>query len=88
MRHAGAAPGNRRRDQPPRARRFRRGRHDRHAGGGLARELAIPYAAINVVANYAAGRGDSHGHQLEAIHERPEGGDAQVQAIIETMLNI
>jgi 5'-methylthioinosine phosphorylase len=25
----------------------------------LARELAIPYAAINVVANYAAGRGDS-----------------------------
>ena len=25
----------------------------------LARELGIPYAAINVVANYAAGRADS-----------------------------
>jgi peptide deformylase len=32
-----------------------RRRHDRHARGGLARELALPYAAINVVANYAAG---------------------------------
>ena len=30
----------------------------------LARELEIPYAAINVVANYAAGRGDSQ-HEVE-----------------------
>jgi len=37
---------------------------------GLARELAIPYAAICAVANWAAGRGDS----ASAIHfDRLEG---------------
>lgn len=35
----------------------------------LARELGLPYAAINVVANYGAGRGDSqHGIAFDAIH--------------------
>jgi 5'-deoxy-5'-methylthioadenosine phosphorylase len=53
----------------------------------LARELAIPYAAINVVANYAAGRGDSRtGIRLEAIHEVLEEAMQQVRAIIEAML--
>jgi 5'-methylthioadenosine phosphorylase len=53
----------------------------------LARELAVPYAAINVVANYAAGRGDSRtGISMEAIHEVLEEAMQQVQAIIETML--
>jgi len=53
----------------------------------LARELAIPYAAINVVANYAAGRGDSRtGISMEAIHEVLKEAMQQVQAIIETML--
>ena len=34
----------------------------------LAREAGVPYAAISVVANYAAGRGDSqHGISFEAI---------------------
>jgi len=33
----------------------------------LAREAGLPYAAINVVANYAAGRGDS-AHRIEFAH--------------------
>jgi purine nucleoside phosphorylase len=33
----------------------------------LAREAGLPYAAINVVANYAAGRGDSL-HRIEFAH--------------------
>ena len=34
----------------------------------LARELGVPYAAINVIANYAAGRADSRdGISFEAI---------------------
>jgi 5'-methylthioadenosine phosphorylase len=34
----------------------------------LARELGVPYAAINVVANHAAGRADSKdGISFEAI---------------------
>jgi purine nucleoside phosphorylase len=54
----------------------------------LARELGVPYAAINVVANYAAGRGDSHaGISLDAIHQVLEGAMAQVRALIEAMLN-
>ncbi len=53
----------------------------------LARELALPYAAINVVANYAAGRGDPRaGISLEAIHQVLEGAMGQVRSIIETML--
>ena len=54
----------------------------------LARELGVPYAAINVVANYAAGRGDSHaGISLDAIHQVLEGAMAQVRALIEATLN-
>ena len=53
----------------------------------LARELAIPYAAINVVANYAAGRGDSRELiRMEAILAVLEGAMQQVLAIIERML--
>ncbi len=53
----------------------------------LARELALPYAAINVVANFAAGRGDSRaGISLEAIHAVLAASMQQVHAIIETLL--
>lgn len=54
----------------------------------LARELAIPYAAINVVANYAAGRGDSRqGISLDAIHGVLDVSMHRVRAIIERMLS-
>ncbi|WP_291994134.1 S-methyl-5'-thioinosine phosphorylase [Candidatus Accumulibacter sp. ACC003] len=54
----------------------------------LARELALPYAAINVVANYAAGRAASRqGISIEAIHEVLAASMQQVQAIIERMLS-
>jgi 5'-methylthioinosine phosphorylase len=53
----------------------------------LARELALPYAALNVVANYAAGRGESRaGISLEAIHAVLAASMQQVHAIIEAML--
>ena len=54
----------------------------------LARELGIPYAAINVVANYAAGRGDGlAGISLEAIHAVLGESMHRVLAIIERVLN-
>ena len=53
----------------------------------LARELAIPYAALNVVANYAAGRGDSRERiSLEDIHAVLAASMHQVHAIIEGMV--
>lgn len=53
----------------------------------LARELAIPYAAINVVANYAAGRGDSRERiSLEDIHAVLAASMHQVHALIEKMV--
>ena len=53
----------------------------------LARELDIPYAAINVVANYAAGRGDSaEGISFDAIQGILEQSMAQVRTIIEQMV--
>ena len=53
----------------------------------LARELGVSYAAINVVANYAAGRGDSQaGISLDAIHQVLDGAMAQVRGLIEAML--
>ncbi|MCB1931262.1 MAG: S-methyl-5'-thioinosine phosphorylase [Candidatus Accumulibacter sp.] len=53
----------------------------------LARELALPYAAINVVANHAAGRGEAgEGISLEAIHAVLAASMHQVQAIIERLL--
>lgn len=52
----------------------------------LARELELPYAAINVVANYAAGRGDSvHGISFDAIQEVLEHSMGQVRAILENL---
>ncbi|MBE2259641.1 MAG: S-methyl-5'-thioinosine phosphorylase [Rhodobacteraceae bacterium] len=53
----------------------------------LARELGVPYAAIAVVANHAAGRAGSRQEiSLEAIHAVLAGSMKQVQAVIERML--
>ena len=53
----------------------------------LAAELGVPYAAINVVANYAAGRGKpGEGISLEAIHQILEQAMEPVRRIIETLL--
>ena len=53
----------------------------------LARELGLPYAAINVVANHAAGRGSSatgiHFESLEHVLHQAMG---QVKAIIEKLV--
>jgi len=55
----------------------------------LARELEIPYAAVNVVANYAAGRADSaSGIQLDAIHEILQASLSQVRVLIEQLLTM
>lgn len=49
----------------------------------LAREAGLPYAAINVVANYAAGRGDSL-HRIEFTHIEAtlQGAMARVHRIL------
>jgi len=53
----------------------------------LARELAVPYAAISVVANYAAGRADSRdGISFEAIEDVLRESMGQVRMIIENMV--
>jgi 5'-methylthioadenosine phosphorylase len=53
----------------------------------LARELGVPYAAINVVANYAAGRADSrHGIRFEAIEASLTESMNRARAIIEHLL--
>lgn len=53
----------------------------------LARELGVPYAAISVVANYAAGRADSRkGISFEAIQGVLHESMGHVRAIIETMV--
>ncbi|MCK6406367.1 MAG: S-methyl-5'-thioinosine phosphorylase [Rhodocyclaceae bacterium] len=50
----------------------------------LARELGVPYAAINVVANYAAGRADSRdGISFEAIEEVLRESMQRVRLVIE-----
>ncbi len=55
----------------------------------LARELAIPYAAISVVANYAAGRADSREaisfESIEAVLVESMG---RVRAVIEKMVSL
>jgi 5'-methylthioinosine phosphorylase len=52
----------------------------------LARELGLEYAAIAVVANYAAGRGDSaHGVSLERIASVLEEAMSRVRKIIEKL---
>jgi len=53
----------------------------------LAREIAFPYAAINVVANYAAGRADSlHAIHLSAIEHILQDGLGRVRRIIEHLV--
>ncbi len=53
----------------------------------LARELGIPYAAINVVANHAAGRGSSkdgiHFESLEPVLQEAMG---RVKVVIERLV--
>lgn len=54
----------------------------------LARELGVPYAAINVVANYAAGRADSRdGISFEAIQLVLHESMAHVRTILEQVVN-
>lgn len=54
----------------------------------LARELGVPYAAINVVANYAAGRADSrNGISFEAIQLVLHESMAHVRTILEQVVN-
>jgi 5'-methylthioadenosine phosphorylase len=53
----------------------------------LARELALPYAAINLVVNHAAGRGDSlDGISFEAIESVLHQSMVGVRAIIEQVV--
>lgn len=53
----------------------------------LAREKGLPYAAINVVSNYAAGRADSRdGISFEAIQEVLGESMGHVRLIIEKMV--
>lgn len=53
----------------------------------LARELGIPYAAINVVANHAAGRGNSvHGIHFESLESVLQESMGRVRSIIERLV--
>ncbi len=50
----------------------------------LARELELPYAAIAVIVNHAAGRGDSaEAISMEALVRTLEAGMARVRALLE-----
>ena len=50
----------------------------------LARELGLPYVAICVVVNHAAGRGDSaQAISMEGITQRARGGDGPVRTLLE-----
>lgn len=53
----------------------------------LARELDIPYAAINVIANHAAGRGSStHGIRFESLETVLQEAMNRVRVIIERVV--
>jgi len=53
----------------------------------LARELGIPYAAINVVANHAAGRGhSSNGIHFESLEPVLQEAMGRVRALIERLV--
>ena len=53
----------------------------------LARELGLRYAAINVVANHAAGRGSSvNGIHFESLEHVLHEAMGQVKAIIERLV--
>ena len=55
----------------------------------LARELELDYAAIAVVVNHAAGRGESaRGIRLQGIEEVLQGTTARVRNIIERLVQI
>lgn len=54
----------------------------------LARELGVPYAAINLVANYAAGRADSRiGISFDTIEAVLKESMGRVRAIIESLVD-
>jgi len=53
----------------------------------LARELGVPYAAINLVANYAAGRADSRtGISFDTIETVLQESMGRVRSIIESLV--
>lgn len=53
----------------------------------LARELGVPYAAINVVANHAAGRGSSaNGIHFDSLEHVLQAAMGQVRAVIEKLV--
>ena len=53
----------------------------------LARELGIPYAAISVVANHAAGRGSSaNGIRFESLEAVLQEAMGRVRAVIESLV--
>ena len=53
----------------------------------LARELELPYAAINVIANHAAGRGDSvNGIHFESLEHVLHDAMWRVRSIIERLV--
>lgn len=53
----------------------------------LARELGLPYAAINVIANHAAGRGSSaNGIHFESLEHVLQEAMGRVKAIIEKLV--
>lgn len=53
---------------------------------GLARELELPYAALCVVANWAAGRGDSaHGIKFESLEGVLQEAMGRVRRVLETI---
>ena len=53
----------------------------------LARELGLPYAAINLVAKYAAGRADSrHGISFDAIEQVLQESMGRVRTIIAALV--
>lgn len=55
----------------------------------LARELELPYAAINVVVNHAAGRGDSVGGvHFDAIEATLQTGMARARRIISQLCSL
>jgi len=53
----------------------------------LSRELELPYATISVVANYAAGRGDSlHAIHFSAVEPILQESLGRVRLIIEQLV--
>ena len=52
----------------------------------LARELGIDYASYNVVANWAAGKGDDETISLDAIYEHLSASMSQVRSLLKTLV--